>query len=93
VRESSPQGRVPAGRRRVCALENVADGVLGLIGDGGGADGKRNNEAETMVVTSRWFTSCNGEEKWLELRAVVMWSCARACMMAAEGSRDGDFTR
>jgi hypothetical protein len=93
VRESSPRARVLAGHRWVCALENVADGVLGLTGDGGGADGKQNDEAEMMVVTSRWFTSCNGEEKWLELRAVAMWSCAWACTAAAEGSRDGDFTR
>jgi hypothetical protein len=93
VRESSPRARVSASRRRVCALEKVADGVLGLTGDGGGADGKQNNEAETMVLTSRWFASCNGEEKWLVLRAVAMWSWARACTTAVEGSRDGDFTR
>jgi hypothetical protein len=93
VRESSPWARVPAGHRRVCALEKVADGVLGLPGDGGGADGKKNGEADTMVVTLRWFASCNGEEKWLELHAVTIWSWARACTAAAEGSRDGDFTR
>jgi hypothetical protein len=93
VRDSSPRARVPAGRRRVCALEKVTDGVLGLPGDDGGADGKKNIEANTMVVTSRWFASSNGEEKWLELRAMAMWSWARACTAAAEGSRDGDFTR
>jgi hypothetical protein len=85
VRESSPRARALAGRQRVCALEKVTDGVLGLTGDGGGA--------ETMVVMSRWFASCNGEEKWLELCAVAMWSWARACTTAVEGSRDGDFTR